>query len=398
MDSTGVPASVWLLTVLLLTVMVAVDLGLHVRRPHCPTLRESAIWSAGYVGIALVFGLAVLAYAGPASAAAFYAGYVTEKALSVDNLFVFLVIVAAFRVPREHQQKVLLYGVVLALVVRTGFIFLGVALIERFSWTFYVFGLALLLTAGKSLRPPAKTSSSRPDAATHTPRTARWARRLLPDMAEYDGERLVTRRLGRWQVTPLLAVLVAIGATDLLFALDSIPAIFGLTQNVYIVFTATAFSLLGLRQLYFLLDGLLERLAYLAYGLAAILGFIGIKLMLHALHENTVPFINDGQPVPVHEVGTGTSLLVILGILTVTVVASLTSRRARSLGALATAERQVRAYLDPAYTKDPAERERLLEQIRAQAGIVRSTPSGARALDRASDELHAVLSDTVSRP
>ena len=224
----------------------------------------------------------------------------TEKALSVDNLFVFLVLLGSFKVPRADQQKVLLFGIVFSLIARTGFIFLGAALINSFAWVFYLFGLILLITAGNLLKSDdtrttgrPTTSSSGSPGASCAPRTTTTATSSSPSQ---NGKRVLT---------PMLLVMVAIGGTDILFALDSIPAIFGLTQSVYLVFTATAFSLLGLRQLYFLLDGLLDRLIYLSYGLAAILAFIGVKLILHALHENNVPFINNGEPIDVVEISTG---------------------------------------------------------------------------------------------
>ena len=240
----------------------------------------------------------------------YFAGYITEKALSVDNLFVFLIIMTSFRVPRADQQKVLLFGIVFALIARTGFIFLGAALINRFAWVFYLFGLVLLLTAGNMLKPEGEDSHSADNIMI------RLARKLFHTTDRIRRRQAVHRgRTASGVMTPMLLVMVAIGGTDILFALDSIPAIFGLTQNVFIVFTATAFSLLGLRQLFFLIDGLLDRLIYLSYGLAAILAFIGVKLILHALHENNVPFINDGEPVPVVEMSTGMSLVVIVGVL-----------------------------------------------------------------------------------
>ena len=272
----------------------------------------------------------MLVFGGTTPGAEYFAGYVTEKALSVDNLFVFLIIMTSFRVPREDQQKVLLFGIVFALVARTGFIFLGAALINSFAWVFYLFGLILLLTAGNMLKPEGEESHTR--RQLHRPAGPQG----LPHHRPLRRRQAVHHRDGKRAMTPMLLVMVAIGGTDILFALDSIPAIFGLTQNVFIVFTATAFSLLGLRQLYFLIDGLLDRLIYLSYGLAAILAFIGVKLILHALHENNLPFINDGEPVPVVEISTGLSLTVILGVLVVTVVASLLSPE----GKAQTADRQ----------------------------------------------------------
>lgn len=303
----------WGLTIVGLVGLLTFDYVFHVRRAHIPTLREAAGWSAGYVGVAVLFGFGMLIFGGVDAGSEYFAGYVTEKALSVDNLFVFLVIIASFRVPRADQQKVLLFGIVMALAARTGFILLGAALINRFAWVFYFFGLFLLLAAGNMLR------SGRNEEAHRTPDViVGLAKKVVPTSARYDGDRLFTRIGGRWVITPMLLVMLAIAGTDVLFALDSIPAIFGLTQNPYIVFTATAFSLLGLRQLYFLIDGLLDRLVYLSHGLSVILGFIGIKLIMHAMHEQGVGGI---------EIGTGTSLLVIVGVLAATIIASLRHRR-----------------------------------------------------------------------
>jgi tellurite resistance protein TerC len=344
---------VWGLTIAAIVGLLLFDFIFHVRKAHVPTLREAASWSALYVGFAVAFGLGVLIFGGTTPGSEYFAGYVTEKALSVDNLFVFLIIMTSFRVPREDQQKVLLFGIVFALIARTGFIFLGAALINSFAWMFYLFGLILLLTAGNMLKPEGEESHTGDNIII------RLARKVIRTTDYYDGDKLFTFHDGRRAMTPMLLVMVAIGGTDILFALDSIPAIFGLTQSTYIVFTATAFSLLGLRQLFFLIEGLLDRLIYLSYGLAAILAFIGVKLILHALHENNVAFINDGQPVPVVEISTGLSLSVILGVLIVTVVASLLSPAGRAQTAITNARRHATSYLDSEYTADPAERERI---------------------------------------
>jgi tellurite resistance protein TerC len=346
---------VWGLTIAAIVGLLLFDFIFHVRKAHAPSLREAAIWSALYVGIALLFGLGVLAFGGKDPGSEYFAGYITEKALSVDNLFVFLIIMSSFRVPREDQQKVLLFGIVFSLIARTGFIFLGAALINTFAWVFYLFGLILLLTAGNMLKPEGDDDDDR----TANNLVIRVARKLFHTTEHYDGDKLFTEHEGKRAMTPMLLVMVAIGGTDILFALDSIPAIFGLTQDVYIVFTATAFSLLGLRQLFFLIDGLLDRLIYLSYGLAAILAFIGVKLILHALHENNVPFINDGEHVPVAEISTTVSLSFILGVLVVTVLASLVSPAGKAQNAISRARRHATAYLDAEYTKDPVERERI---------------------------------------
>ncbi|GAA4428818.1 TerC/Alx family metal homeostasis membrane protein [Georgenia halophila] len=352
-----VPTWIWVLTAVGIVALLAFDFIFHVRKAHVPTLREAAIWSALYVGIAVVFGLGVLLLGGGTMGSEYFAGYITEKALSVDNLFVFLIIMSSFMVPRESQQKVLLFGIAFALVARTGFIFLGGALINSFAWVFYLFGLILLLTAGSMVKPESQQSHESENIVV------RIARKLFHTSERYDGDRFFTVIDGKRAMTPMLLVMVAIGGTDIMFALDSIPAIFGLTQNVYLVFTATAFSLLGLRQLYFLIDGLLDRLIFLSYGLAIILAFIGVKLVLHALHENNVPFINDGEPVTVVEVSTGLSLSVIVVVLLVTVLASLFSKRGRAQNAISNARRHANAYLDAEYTADPAERERIFRAL-----------------------------------
>src|SRR5919107_1434415 len=351
---------VWSLTIAAIVGLLLFDFVFHVRQAHVPALREAAVWSALYVGLALMFGVGVLMFGGTEAGSEYFAGYVTEKALSVDNLFVFLIIMTSFRVPREDQQKVLLFGIVFSLIARTGFIFLGAALINSFAWVFYLFGLILLLTAGNMLKPEGEESHSADNVII------RLARKVFHTTPHYDGDKLFTVHEGKRAMTPMLLVMVAIGGTDILFALDSIPAIFGLTQNVFIVFTATVFSLLGLRQLFFLIDELLDRLIYLSYGLAAILGFIGVKLILHALHENNVPFINDGEHVQVVEISTGLSLSVIIGVLLVTVAASVFSRAGRAQNAISNARRHARAYLDSEYTADPAERERIFRALLAE--------------------------------
>ena len=375
----------WGLTIAVIVGLLLFDFVFHVRKAHVPTLREAATWSALYVGIAVVFGLGVLIFGGTTPGSEYFAGYVTEKALSVDNLFVFLIIMTSFRVPREDQQKVLLFGIVFALIARTGFIFLGAALINSFAWVFYLFGLILLLTAGNMLKPEGEESHTGDNIIV------RLARRVLHTTDHYDGDKLFTMHEGRRALTPMLLVMVAIGGTDILFALDSIPAIFGLTQNTFIVFTATAFSLMGLRQLFFLIEGLLDRLIYLSYGLAAILAFIGVKLFLHALHENNVPFINDGKPVPVVEISTGTSLGVILGVLLVTVVGSLLSPAGRAQTAITNARRHARSYLDSEYTADAAERERIFGLLLAERDQIVALGPKYKQKARDEPELMALL-------
>lgn len=300
--------------------LLVVDLAVVSRRPHVPSMREAGSWVGFYVGMALLFAVSLLVVGGADPAAAFTAGWLTEYSLSVDNLFVFVVIFSRFAVPRGYQQKMLLIGIMLALVLRGLFILAGAAVVERFSWVFYLFGAFLVYTAGQLL-----IGGGVEDEAEYEENAlVRWTRRVVPMVSGYDGARLATRVDGRRMLTPLVVVLVAIGTTDVLFALDSIPAIFGLTTDPFIVFTATVFALMGLRQLYFLLGGLLERLVYLSRGLAIVLGFIGVKLVLDALHSNEVPFINDGEPVPwAREVPIWISLVVIVTTLALTTVLSL---------------------------------------------------------------------------
>ncbi len=378
-----VPTLVWAATITLILAMLLYDFVFHTRKAHVPTLKEAAAWSAVYVGIAVVFGLLVLWFGGGTMGGEYFAGYITEKALSVDNLFVFLIIMTSFRVPREDQQKVLLFGIIFALIARTGFIFLGAALINQFAWVFYLFGLILILTAGNML----KGEVSDEDAHENENLMVKLARKMVRTSPEFDGDKLFTEVDGKRMLTPMLLVMVAIGGTDILFALDSIPAIFGLTQNVFIVFTATAFSLLGLRQLFFLIEGLLERLIYLSYGLAAILAFIGVKLILHALHENNLAFINGGEPIEVTEISTGVSLTVILGLLVVTVVASLVSKKGRAKVAIGNARRHVNAYLDLDYTTDEAERERVYCALVEEAEQVKSLGPESKRMMRDETEL-----------
>jgi len=309
---------------------------------------------------------------------------VTEEALSVDNLFVFLLLLGSFKVPRADQQKVLLVGIVVSLLARTGFIFLGAALIQSFAWVFYLFGLILLITAGNLLK-----NESRDDEPPPENIIIRLARRVLRTSDTYDGDRLFTVRDGRRVLTPMLLVMVAIGGTDILFALDSIPAIFGLTQNVYLVFTATAFSLLGLRQLYFLIDGLLDRLVYLSYGLSAILALIGVKLILHAMHENNVPFINGGDPIDVAEIGTGLSLSIIIGVLVITIVVSLLSPKGRAQTYVAAARRHAKEFLD--VETDPAYCDEIFHRLQNEETHIKSLPEKYRARIRQEDELMELL-------
>lgn len=316
-----VPLWAWAATILVIVVLLVVDFVGHVRTPHEPTLKESATWSIAYVMIAFVFGVAVWVIGGADYGQQYFAGYVTEKSLSLDNLFVFVLIMASFKVPRIYQQKVLLLGIVIALVLRTIFILLGAALIAKFSFVFYLFGFFLLWTAYAQVKPAQ-------DEEYHENAVLKWCRKVLPTTPNYVGDKMFHRIGSHLYITPMLIVMIAIGLADLMFAVDSIPAIFGLTDHVFLIFAANAFSLLGLRQLFFLIDGLLERLVFLKFGLAAILGLIGVKLVIHAMHTNTLTFINSGNPVTrIPEIPTGVSLIAITGILVVTTVASLLSSR-----------------------------------------------------------------------
>jgi tellurite resistance protein TerC len=332
-----VSALVWTVTLAGLAAIMAIDLLIVGRRPHEPSIREATIWVGLYVGLAVLFGLAIVGASGTTYGAEFFAGWLTEYSLSVDNLFVFVVIMARFAVPRIYQQKVLLIGIVLALVMRGAFIAAGAAIVGRFVWVFYFFGIFLVYTAAKLAG-----SNDGDEVEFSENLLIRWSRRILPISTQYDRARLTThadlidragQRPGRRIFTPMLIVMISIGTTDLLFALDSIPAIFGLTKEAYIVFTANVFALMGLRQLYFLLGGLLDRLVYLSYGLAGVLAFIGVKLILEAMHENNLAFINGGDPITwAPHIPIWLSLTVIVGALGAATVASLvkTKREARA--------------------------------------------------------------------
>ena len=302
---------VWVVTLLALGVVLAVDLLIIGRRPHEPSIRESSLWVGFYVALALLFGVGLWLTTDISLAGQFYTGWLTEYSLSVDNLFVFVIIMGRFAVPRQYQQKVLLIGIVLALLMRGGFIAAGAALISQFSWVFYIFGAFLVYTAINFFR------QGEPEEEDFKENLLiRWSRRALPISKNFDGGKLTIHENGRRVFTPLLVVMIAIGTTDLIFALDSIPAIFGITKEPYLVFTANVFALMGLRQLYFLLGGLLDRLVYLNIGLAVVLGFIGVKLVLEALADNNLPFINGGEHVGwAPHVPIWLSLVVILGTL-----------------------------------------------------------------------------------
>jgi tellurite resistance protein TerC len=315
---------VWIITILVILGLFVFDFFAHVRVPHAPSIKESGFWSAFYITVALIFGGFVWWKWGSTSGTEYYAGFVTEKALSVDNLFVFVIIMAKFAVPREYQQKVLLFGILMALVMRGAFIAVGAAAINAYSWVFYLFGAFLIYTAIKLVRESGHEEEAEEERDS---RIQVFVKKALRTTDNYDRDKLFTKENGKRLATPMLMVLIVIGFTDVLFALDSIPAIYGLTSEPYIVFTANAFALMGLRQLFFLLGGLLDKLVYLSFGLSFILGFIGIKLVLHALHENTLSFINGGEHVKVPEISTPLSLSVIVGTLVITTVASLLKSR-----------------------------------------------------------------------
>ncbi len=307
-----VTVTAWAATIGLIVALLALDFLVSGRRPHTVEFREAALWSVFYIAVALLFGVAFGTIAGWDFGAEYFAGYTVEKSLSVDNLFVFVIIMTTFAVPPEHQQRVLIIGIVAALILRAIFIALGAALLSAFSFMFVLFGLLLIFTAIQLFRHRDQDPEVEDNAVV------RGARKLFPVSDEYDEGRLFTKLNGKRAITPLFIVFVAIGSTDILFALDSIPAIFGVTEEAYIVFAANAFALLGLRALYFLVSGLLDRLVYLSTGLALILAFIGVKLILHFGHKQ-----DDSIP----EISIGMSLTFIVVVLAVTTIASVLKTR-----------------------------------------------------------------------
>ncbi|NEA32978.1 TerC family protein [Streptomyces sp. SID13031] len=301
---------VWYITVGVLLALLAFDVFIIGRRPHEPTTKESARAITFYVSLAVVFGLGVWVFSGGEYAGQFFAGWLTEYSLSVDNLFIFLIIMARFQVPRKYQQTALLVGIILALFFRGIFIAVGAAAINEFSWVFYLFGAFLVYTAIHLAKQGENDDEDYKENAV-----IRFAKKRLNATDEYNGVKLTVRKNGKRLVTPMAIVIIALGTTDLLFALDSIPAIYGLTQEPFLVFTANVFALMGLRQLYFLLGDLLRRLVYLSLGLSVVLAFIGVKLVLHAMHENELPFINGGKHI---EWAPEIPILVSLGFIIVT--------------------------------------------------------------------------------
>ncbi|MDO9497635.1 MAG: TerC family protein, partial [Nocardioides sp.] len=309
----------WAITIGVTVAVLLFDVVVIARDPHEPTMRECAVALTVYIGAAVAFGIWVLFFHGHDYGVEFFAGWLTEYSLSIDNLFVFIILMAALKVPRQYQQEALMIGIILALIFRGIFIAVGYTLIENFSFVFYVFGAFLVYTAYSLV----KSYRTHEDEHPEDNAVVKFAQTHMNVGEEYRGLKLWYRSNGVRFVSPMLIVVIALGTTDILFALDSIPAIFGITQEPYLVFTANVFALMGLRQLYFLLGGLLKRLVYLSLGLSFILAFIGVKLVLHALHENELPFINGGEHVTVPEISSLLSLGVILVTLVVTAVASL---------------------------------------------------------------------------
>lgn len=315
----------WAITIAAIVGLFVFDFFIVVRKPHEPSFRESVRWTLFYISLASVFGLSMILWNSAQKATEFFAGYITEWSLSVDNLFVFLVILTRFAVPTQYRQRVLLIGVAIALVLRGLFIAVGAAALAAFTWVFYLFGIFLIWTA---ISVAKEGGAEEGDVEYEENRVTRWVRKIFPGTDGYRGAALFVKENGRRLITPMLIVMIAIGTTDVLFALDSIPAIFGLTTDPYIVFTANAFALMGLRQLFFVVQGLLTRLIYLSYGLAVILGFIGVKLILEALRENSLPFINGGHPLhSIPEMPTWVSLVVIVVVIGTAAVASLLATR-----------------------------------------------------------------------
>ncbi|NEB78823.1 TerC family protein [Streptomyces sp. SID14478] len=305
-----VSMTLWVLTILGLCALIAVDFFIG-RKPHDVSIKEAGIWTVVWIALAVLFGIGLLIWGNSQASGEFFAGFITEKSLSVDNLFVFILIMAKFSVPTHLQQRVLLFGVLIALVLRAIFIAAGAAVIANFSWVFYIFGAFLIYTAWKLIQ---EALGDDEEEEFEENRLLKSIEKKFGVADRYHGTKLFIQQHGKKVMTPLLVVMLAIGMTDVLFAMDSIPAIFGLTQDPYIVFTANAFALMGLRQLYFLIGGLLKKLVHLSYGLSVILAFIGVKLVLHALHES-------GVHVP--EISIPVSLAVICGVLIVTTITSL---------------------------------------------------------------------------
>ncbi|GAB3241840.1 TerC family protein [Kineosporia babensis] len=315
-----VSTTTWAITVIVTIAVIALDVFVIGRNVHEPSMKEAGIWTAIYIGLAVVFGIGVWMTSGATYGGEFFAGFLTEKSLSVDNLFIFLIIMGKLAVPRHLQQYALTIGIILALIFRTVFIALGAAVIEQFAWVFFFFGAFLIYTAVNLFREY-RAHEEKDEMVDNA--LMRFVKRRYPSTDDYHGRAMTIRQGGKKLITPMLFVIIALGSTDLLFALDSIPAIYGLTEEPYLVFTANVFALMGLRQLYFLIGGLLQKLVYLSLGLSFLLAFIGVKLVFHALHEyhwaDWAPF---GGEIPIW-----LSLSVIVGTLVITTVASLVAAR-----------------------------------------------------------------------
>ena len=311
-------------SVVLIAILLA-DVLIIFKRPHVPSAKESTIWVTVYAALAVIFGLILWQLVDHNKASEFFAGWLTEYSLSIDNLFVFVIIMTRFKVQKKYQQEVLMVGIVLSLILRGIFIAAGAALIENFSWIFYIFGAFLLYTAYH------QAFRSHDDEEESESKLIQWLRNHVEVSKDFDGAKIRTKVGNKKMFTPMLVVFIAIAATDVMFAFDSIPAIFGITTDPFIVLTANVFALMGLRQLYFLLGGLLDKLEYLKYGIAFILGFIGFKLVAHALHENEVPFINGGHHVEwAPDITTEVSLGVIVGSIAVSAIASIVQLRQKA--------------------------------------------------------------------
>ncbi len=313
------------ISMVVITGILLADLLIVFKRPHIPSTKESSLWVAFYAGLAVIFGIIIAQLFGAAKATEFFAGWLTEYSLSIDNLFVFVIIMTRFSVPKKYQQEVLMVGVVLALILRGIFIVVGAALIEQFSWIFYIFGAFLLYTAYH------QAFRSHDDEEESESKLIQMLRKRIHVSDGFDGAKVRTVVNGKKVFTPMIVVFAAIALTDVMFAFDSIPAIFGITTDPFIVFTANVFALMGLRQLYFLLGGLLDKLEYLKYGIAFILAFIGFKLVAHAMHVNELPFINGGQHIDwAPEISSNTSLIVIVSAIAVSAIVSIISARKKS--------------------------------------------------------------------
>lgn len=346
------PETFEVLALLVMLAIIVFDLLLVIRRPHVPSFKEAIGWVVFYVSLAVMFGLVLYMVADPVHRqdvmVEFYAGWLTEYSLSIDNLFIFVIILANFRVPPRQQQKVLMLGIIIALLLRALMIMAGAALINQFSWVFYIFGLFLIFTAVKLVMPQGEGEDYKEG------RFVRFARKRLNVSSQWDESKWRTEVDGKRTWTPMILVVLALGGTDLMFALDSIPAIFGITQDPFIVFSTNLFALMGLRQLYFLLGGLLDRLVYLPYGLSFILGFIGVKLILHALHTNTLGFLNNGEPImwgP--SISSLQSLAVIIVTLLLTTVLSLTVGQKRAAATDEAKAAEVREAIASSYQRPP---------------------------------------------